>query len=86
MCQTIFQNETRRFRVKFNGSDDVTGKQFCDDCLEKLANYFPIKTSSIDPQAAGNSNTAVATTELVKVGWLQGADTTIPFNQVLLNS
>ncbi|XP_041361976.1 meiotic recombination protein REC114-like [Gigantopelta aegis] len=57
--------ETRRFSVKFHASDPAIGKAICDDCLQKLANYFPIKMAS-ESQTSLTSNSIHDMTDYVK--------------------
>lgn len=37
------QNQSRRFRVKFSPTPEVTGEAMCRACVERLSKYFPVK-------------------------------------------
>lgn len=37
------QDQSRRFRVKFSPSTEVSGEVNCCACIERLCKYFPVK-------------------------------------------
>ena len=48
----LFQSESRRFRMKFSPTTELSGDVQCRSCVDELTKYFPIKmtTAGVESQ------------------------------------